>query len=267
MTNGQRRVLAIIPARGGSVGLPRKNLRRVAGIPLVAHAIGVAKASALIDRAIVSTDDNEIAAVAREYGGEVPFTRPDTLSQSNSKMFDVLLHAVETIERSESLPFDDIVLLQPTSPLRLPADVDTCLEMLWSSKADSVITVYRHPQVHPRLMYTIGPDGIATPIWVGADRMPQRQDLHPVFIRTGLAYAFRRSLLQVGGDIYGRQTVAVEIPFERSFSIDDASDLVLCEAFACSEAPPLAASVISGARGGATSRREILGPPATGACR
>lgn len=230
--NQRRRALGIIPARGGSVGVPRKNLREVAGMPLVAHAVRAALSSALLSRTIVNTDSDEIAQVARKYGAEIPFMRPPELGLSTTKMFDVLIHAVETLESESEEEYEDVVILQPTSPFRRANDIDNCLRVLWSTSADSVITVYRHPQVHPRLMYTLGPDGTASPIWEGEDRMPQRQDLAPVFIRTGLVYAFKRRLLQLGGDIYGRRTVAVEIPYDRSFNIDDPVDLTICRAFA-----------------------------------
>lgn len=231
-----RRVLAIIPARGGSVGLPRKNVRPLAGLPLIAYPIRTARACTMIDRAIVSTDDEEIADVARRLGAEVPFRRPTSLARNSSRMFDVLVHAVEHLEAAGDQPYDDIVLLQPTSPFREVEDVERCLRTLWTSGADSVITVYRHPQVHPRLMYSLAEDGTAVPVCEATDRMPQRQELDPVFIRTGIVYAFRRRLLHAGGDIYGRRTLAVEIPFHRAFSIDDATDFAICEHFA-REAP------------------------------
>jgi CMP-N,N'-diacetyllegionaminic acid synthase len=248
----RRRVLAVIPARGGSVGVPRKNLRPVGGTPLVALAIKAAAGSRLVDRVIVSTDDAEIAAVARDVGGQVPFCRPAQLALGTSRMFDVLVHAVETLEGAGEPAYDDIVLLQPTSPFRLPTDVDECLTTLWSTGCDSVITVYRHPQLHPRFMYSLGPGGVAAPLWEAEDRMPQRQDLDPVFIRTGVVYAFRRSLLRRGGDIYGKRTVAVQIPYERSFSIDDPTDLAVCEAFAQRRSLD-AAAMATGLQGAQTS--------------
>jgi CMP-N-acetylneuraminic acid synthetase len=244
------RVLGVIPARGGSVGLPRKNLRLFRGLPLIAHAILTARECQTVTRTIVTTDDPEIASVARSFGADVPFLRPAALARAESRMFDVLLHAVEWLDRSADQPYDDVLLLQPTSPMRTVEDADDCVRALWRAGADSAITVYRHEQVHPRLMYTLLPDGTATPIWTSRDRMPQRQDLQPVHIRCGVAYAFRRSLLVPGGDIYGRRTVAVQVPYERSVSIDDPADLAVGEAFAAladqRETPPVPVLAIRG---------------------
>ncbi len=227
-----RRVLALIPARGGSVGLPRKNVRPLAGVPLIAHAIRIGHACQAIARTIVSTDDEEIAAVAKSYGGDVPFLRPAALATDTACVFDAIRHAVSALEEAGDIPYDDIVLLQPTSPLRLVADVDACLDALWRSGADSAITIYRHPQIHPRVMYAVGADGTAIPVWSHPDRMPRRQELEPVAIRAGVVYAFRASLVRTGTDIYGRRTVAVEIPRERGVGIDDARDFALCEQLA-----------------------------------
>lgn len=211
------------------MGVPRKNLRPVGGVPLIAHAVEVAGACPLISRTIVSTEDEGIASVARAYGGDVPFRRPARLATATARVFDVILHAAATLKSLGDGPYDDIVLLEPTCPLRIAADIETCIRTLWSSAADSVITVYRHPQIHPRIMYTIDRDATATLLWNSEDRMLQRQELEPVFIRSGVVYAFRAGLVLKGRDIYGKRTVAVEIPYERSFGIDDAVDLAICE--------------------------------------
>lgn len=225
----RRRVLGVVIARGGSQGLPRKNLLPLAGKPLIVHTLAAAQVSRLLTRWIVSTDDPEIARVAREHGADVPFVRPAYLAEADSRAFDVLRHALDEVERMEGLAYDDVVLLQPTSPFRHGDDIDAALELLWRSGADSVITVYRHPQVHPFIMYRVDAECIATPFVQMEDPMLQRQGLPPIYIRTGLVYAFRRVLLQTGQNLYGHRTAAYVVPRERALCIDEAWDLRTAE--------------------------------------
>src|SRR3989338_3574969 len=117
------KVLAVIPARGGSKGLPGKNIRIFAGLPLIAHSIKMAAMCPEIDRAIVSTDDEAIASVAKEQDGDVPFLRPTELAQDDTPMWPVMIHALQIMEEKEAENYDYFILLDPTSPCRYPEDI------------------------------------------------------------------------------------------------------------------------------------------------
>ena len=136
MINGKS-VLAVIPARGGSKGLPRKNISKLADKPLIAWTIESANGSKYIDRSIVSTDDQEIADTALKYNGMVPFLRPSKLATDDAKTNDVLFHIIEVIEEK----YDILILLQPTSPLRNSADIDKALELMEQKEADSLVSM------------------------------------------------------------------------------------------------------------------------------
>src|SRR3989339_1217246 len=141
-------ILCIIPARGGSKGVPGKNIKPLCGKPLIAYSIAHAKKSRYIDRVIVSTDSLPIAAVARRCGAEVPFIRPARLARDNSGTIEVLVHAVKTLEEEGTQSYDIIVLLHATTPLRNPADIDNCIELLVRTQAGSVFSVtqsHRNP--------------------------------------------------------------------------------------------------------------------------
>ena len=139
---GSDRVLAVIPARGGSTGLPGKNIRPLAGIPMIVHSILLAKLCPEIDRCVISTDSPEIAEVARRGGGEAPFLRPAELAKSDTPMWPVLKHALSTVETLEDRKYGYVVLLDPTSPTRLPEDVaEACRRLAVRSDADGILTV------------------------------------------------------------------------------------------------------------------------------
>jgi CMP-N-acetylneuraminic acid synthetase len=140
-----KRVLCIIPARGGSKGLPGKNIKRFLGKPLIAHSIAHARAVPAIDRIVVSTDDPAIARAARRHGAEVPFMRPARLATSKASTLDVLRHVLQWLRREQRFEPEIVVLLQPTSPLRLPRDVESCLQLLISSRAENVLTACPSP--------------------------------------------------------------------------------------------------------------------------
>ena len=140
--NNDKNILALIPARGGSKGVPRKNVRPLAGKPLIAYSIETALSSTLINRVVVSTDDTEIATVARQFGADVPFMRPAELAQDNSPEWLTWQHAIHTLTTDKnSTPVDVFVCISPTSPLRAVEDVDACIQALIDSNADIVITV------------------------------------------------------------------------------------------------------------------------------
>lgn len=185
------KTLGIIPARGGSKGLPRKNLRILGGKPLIAHTIEAALASHL-DRVILSTDDEEIAEVGRQWGVEVPFTRPAELAADDTPSLAVLLHALHFLEEREHFLPDAVVFLQPTAPFRTAEHIDEALQLFEESDATSVLAVTPVCEVHPYFMFELGQSGKLRPFIEIKDRPLRRQDL-PVFYRiNGGLYVTRR---------------------------------------------------------------------------
>lgn len=220
-TEFNRRILGIIPARGGSKGVPRKNIRLIAGKPLISYTIEAAFAATTPIRLITSTDDEEIASVARSLGSEV-IMRPPELALDDTPMIPVLLNVLNTISETGQF-FDFLLLLQPTAPLRTGKDIDAALFELVNSGCDSVVSVYQVSDAHPARMYRLS-DGILVPY----DTEPAnhlRQSLPPVFHRNGAIYACRTELLQKHGLLVGPETKPYVMPKERSINIDDELDL------------------------------------------
>jgi CMP-N,N'-diacetyllegionaminic acid synthase len=218
------RVLGLIPARGGSKGVPRKNLADVGGRPLISFAVETALRVERLDRVIVSTDDEEIAAVARAYGAETPFLRPPTIANDAAPMLGVVHHALRTLA-DDGDAFDAVCLLQPTSPLRPVALVDGCIEALEAKGATSVVTVHPVPfEHHPSWTLTVGPSGFG--VWPdGAlDPIARRQDLTPTFHRNGLVYVTRAEVVE-RGSLYGEAMVLARTDSIPLCNVDSNDDL------------------------------------------
>lgn len=224
------RVLGVIPARGGSRGVPRKNVRRVGGRPLIAWTVDVAVgAGELFDRVIVSTDDEEIAAVARDAGAEVPFLRPDELAGDRVPQVAVLQHAVRWAEQDRGIRYDWICLLQPTAPLRELEDLRAAVELAVDGETDSVISVVQVQAVHPILMKRIEDDRLL-PYCIAEREGTRRQDFDPpAYMRNGAIYLTRRDVLVERGSIWGDSIRPYVMPEERSVSIDSRLDLLLAD--------------------------------------
>ena len=225
-TENPARILGIIPARGGSKGVPRKNIRLVAGVPLLAYTIWAAQQSRKLTYFVTSTDDQEIAAVARQYGSPV-ILRPPELAADDTPMVPVVEHALTTVEQEEA-PFDCIVVLQPTAPQRTGEDIDAALALLVETGADSVVSVYEVGDHHPARMYRLSEDGRLIPY---AEEPPHRlrQALPPVYHRNGAIYACRRSVLIEHRTLIGLNTQPYIMPRERSINIDDELDLAFAD--------------------------------------
>lgn len=180
------KVLAIIPARGGSKGVPRKNVKLLGGIPLIVHAINCAKESSKVTRIVISTDSDEVASIVKENSCEV-IMRPNDLASDTSNVVLTVEHVYKTLNED----FDIIVLLQPTSPLRTGKDLDTIIEMFErDSKLDGVISVVPFDDLHPARMYNLGMNNELIPFIKNSESM-RRQDLDPVFYRNGCFYAVK----------------------------------------------------------------------------
>jgi CMP-N-acetylneuraminic acid synthetase len=205
--------LALIPARGGSKGLPGKNLLSVGGVPLV---------SGVVDRILVSTDCPETAAVAERYGAEVPFLRPSEISTDEASSLDVALHTLEVCG-----PVEELVLLQPTSPLRTSEDVRAAKYLL-VNEAPAVVSVVQ-AETHPWLVSTIDPDGRLAPFGERPAGYLRRQDLPRVFRLNGAVYWIKVAVLVRERSFTPPGTKAYVMPPERSVDIDTAADLELAE--------------------------------------
>jgi len=184
--------LAIIPARGGSKGLPRKNVRLLGGIPLIAHTIRAAMESR-VERVIVSTDDDEIAAVSHEWGAETPFKRPPEYAGDASTSLSVLLHALRFMEQEQSMKIEQVIFLQPTSPFRRPRHIDEALQKFDEKRAVSLISVTEVQEYHPYFMFTLGSGGDLEPLFQMEQRPLRRQDLPSFYRINGAIYISRRS--------------------------------------------------------------------------
>ena len=226
----RNKVLAVIPARGGSKGVPRKNIRPICGRPLISYTIEHARAAQhLFHRIIVSTDDDEIALVARQYGAEVPFLRPADLARDESPVIPMLQHAANFVEKQDGLRMDWICLLQPTEPFRTVSDLEQCLQLGFAGGCDSVISVVRVFATHPILMKRIEGDQLL-PFCLEEREGTRRQEYEPpAYMRNGSIYLTRRDVLMEQGSIWGRTIRPYVMPLERSVSIDTELDLKLAE--------------------------------------
>jgi CMP-N,N'-diacetyllegionaminic acid synthase len=226
------RVLAVIPARGGSVGLPGKNLRPFAEMPLIGHSILYARLCAEINRIIVSTDSEEIARVARQYGADVPFIRPADLAQDSTPMWLVIRHALLTLEEQEKVSYDFLILLDPTSPARECADVSESLQRLKQTPdADGVVSVSQ-PAFNPIWHCVVERDGWMTDLLNEGSRYTRRQDVPAVYRINGALYVWRTVFVRQeerGWRPFGKHLL-YEIPERRAISIDDLQQFEQAEA-------------------------------------
>jgi CMP-N,N'-diacetyllegionaminic acid synthase len=222
-----KKVLGVIPARGGSKGVPGKNIRIVAGKPLIAWTIEAAKKSNYLDRVILSSDDPEIIRVAKEWNLEVPFVRPADLARDDTPGIEPVLHAL-----AELPGFDYVVLLQPTSPLRTVEDIDRCIERCLKLKAPSCVSV-TVPDKSPYLMYTLEGQNLRPLLRHNAYAC--RQDMPKVLALNGAVYVAQIDWLHEKKVFVSEETVACEMPKERSIDIDEEIDLKFIQNLLSSE--------------------------------
>jgi CMP-N,N'-diacetyllegionaminic acid synthase len=225
------RVLGLIPARGGSTGVPRKNIRPLAGRPLIHYSIDAARAAVVIARVVVTTDDEEIAEVARRAGAEVPFLRPVELASDEAPMLPVVRHAVEELE-SRGDGFDAIAILQPTSPVRRAGLIDDCVRLLDESRADSVITVLPVPdEYNPYWVYLDGDEQPFLRLSVGkGEPIARRQELPHAYHRDGSVYLVRREVVIEKNSLYGQRIAGFVSDRGSVVNIDTPEDWTAAEA-------------------------------------
>jgi len=215
-------VLAIIPARGGSKGVQRKNIREVAGKPLIAWTIEEANKSKYIDRLILSSEDDEIITIAKQWGCEVPFVRPQELAEDETPGIEPVIHAIKTLRDK----YDYVVLLQVTSPLRSVEDIDGCLELMIKQGAISCVSV-TEPEKSPYWMYKMSKSSHRLDPLIPQDRdISCRQDLPKVYALNGAVYVNRCDYLINTKKMINDETIGYMMPKERSVDIDTEADFV-----------------------------------------
>jgi N-acylneuraminate cytidylyltransferase len=217
MIEGQR-VLGVIPARGGSKGVPGKNIREVGGRPLISWAIDQARGSRYLDRTIVSSDCPEIISVALNCGGDVPFIRPASLAKDTTPGVDPALHAVRELPG-----YDYVVLLQPTSPLRTSEDIDACIELCILSSAPSAVSVSIVSE-SPYWMYKMNTAQRLYPVIGAEEAVMRRQDLPPIYLVNGALYVASTYWLKKAGTFINEETVGYVMPGQRAIDIDSEED-------------------------------------------
>ena len=215
MMKKSKEVLVVIPARGGSKGIPRKNIRLLAGYPLIAYSIEIARQSSLVTRIIVSTEDEEIATIARELGAEVPFLRPSELAQDDTRDLPVFQHALKWLNENENYKPDVVVQLRPTTPIRERDSVDRAIKQMFDHpSADSVRAVVI-PDKNPFKMWTIRPDGMMKPL-IQHDEIPEaynapRQALPEAYWHSGQIDVIRPETLLVKNSMSGDNLSLIHI--------------------------------------------------------
>lgn len=216
-------VLGLVPARGGSKGVPGKNVRLLAGRTLLEYTARAARGSGVLDRVVLSTDAAAIAAAGREAGLDVPFMRPPDLAADETPMLPVIRHAVQSLADA-GWETEIVVLLQPTSPLRKPAHISDAVRLLRETGADSVVSVVELPRhLSPDYVMTIEA-GALRPFLPEGARLTRRQDARPAYARDGTVYAFWRRTLDRFGGIYGDDCRPLRIDAAESLSIDTPAD-------------------------------------------
>lgn len=228
MINGKT-VLAIIPARGGSKGLPGKNIRDLCGKPLIAWSIEKAKKSKYLDVVLVTTDSSEIAGIARHYGADVPFLRPADLASDHTSTYDVIRHALLHYCAAEGREFDYTVLLEPTSPLREDDDIDRMLEALVShaDEFDAIVSLGKVTE-HPSIMKRLVGDRME-PFCPELEQTTRRQDSAPAYFPFGVAYIAKTNALLEENTFYTRRCKHFLIKRYQNYEIDDIYDFLCVE--------------------------------------
>lgn len=216
--NPDSRVLALITARGGSKGLPRKNILPAAGRPLIAWTIDAALKSSVIDRVVLSSDDDEIINTAIEYGCDVPFRRPPELATDQASSIEVVDHALKALPG-----YDYLILLQPTSPFRTSTDIDAAFRLMQERGASSCVSVCEVEQ-SPYWMYTLDERGHLINMLPSLEGVNRRQDLPSVYMLNGAIYISSTEQLHGTRGFLDEHTVAYKMPKERSIDIDSAAD-------------------------------------------
>lgn len=226
----QKRTLGVITARGGSKGIPGKNIKLLNGKPLIAYTVEAALKSRLLTRCIVSTDSQEIADISKKYGADAPFLRPEELSQDRSTSMAVVQHALSWLKENHGEEYDYLMILQPTSPLRTAQDIDECIQKMIDTDADSIMSMVELENFALEKMKRIEND-ILVPFddsnKEGKQSTP-RQFLSKAYRRNGVIYLTKTDLI-TQGDLFGKISRPYVMSAEKSVDINEPSDLELAE--------------------------------------
>lgn len=222
------KILGVITARGGSKGIPRKNIKILGNKPLIAYTIEIAKKSKLITHLIVSTDDKEIKQVAIKCQAEVPFLRPAEFAQDNTPTLPVMQHAIRFMEKKLGFKFDFVVILQPTSPFRIAEDIDKTIEKLIEKNADSAVSLVKIEDNHPMKIKKLD-NGRVLPYCMPEIEGTRRQDLPIAYKRSSAVYAMKRDTMIKNNSLYGKYIVGHVVPLQRSIDIDNKFDWIKAE--------------------------------------
>jgi len=224
-------IIGLIPARGGSKGVPRKNVREIEGNPLIAYAIECAKKCPSIDHVVVSTDDDEISRVAEKFGAEVPFLRPSELARDTAAMLPVLRHAVEFLEDHYKKRIDLVVLLDPTGPLRTVEDVEGAIEMHKESKCEMVISgnvARKNPYFN---MVKEKDNGFVELVCSSEESIVCRQDAPKVYDLNTVVWVYSRKAVMEDNARLSKETMLYQIPAARTIDVDSEEDIELLEEY------------------------------------
>lgn len=216
-------VLSIIPARSGSKGIPNKNILNIKNKPLISYSIKSSLESNKINYTLVSTNCQKIKNIAEKYGAKVPFLRPKYLAGNKSNVLDTIIYSLKRIENIERKIFNLIVVLQPTSPLRVKADITKSINLLNKFNFDSVISVTKYEGISPNILYR---KKEKTLIPLLKTTLYQRQQYENFFYRNGLIYVVNRDTLLKKKSLYGKQIGLIHTPEERSLNLDTYEDLL-----------------------------------------
>lgn len=221
-------MLAIIPARGGSKGIPGKNIKLLCGKPLIVYTIEAAMAAKSVDRIILSTDDPKTAKIACKYDVEIPFMRPAYLAQDDSLANDVYIYTIDRLNTSSKSQYEEFIVLQPTSPFRTAIDIDNTIELFHEKRADSLISVSEasHPPLWAKKIDSLGK--LKDYFNINIDNK-NRQDLETAYMPNGAIFILKLSLLKSLNSFYSDNTYAFFMPHERSLDIDSPIDFEFAE--------------------------------------
>jgi len=229
--HANKKILGVITARGGSKSIHRKNIKKLAGKPLIVYTIEAAKESKYLTRVIVSTDDKEIAEISEHHGADVPFMRPTELAQDDSTSMEAVQHALGWLKENENEEYDYIMILQPTSPLRTAEDIDNAIKKIVETHADSVMSMYELTDFSPKKIKKITQEGVIEPYFQEEGQQSvRRQDLNKMYKRNCAIYLTRTDLI-MEGDLFGKKSVAYFMPEDRSIDINQPSDFEMVECF------------------------------------
>jgi CMP-N,N'-diacetyllegionaminic acid synthase len=229
------RILGIVPARGGSKGIPRKNLAEVCGKPLIAYSIETGLqllAGGTLARCIVSTDDREIAVCATALGADVPFMRPASAATDTAKALAYVLHALDALESQDGV-YDAVMLLQPTSPIRNTEAIVAAVERFEISNSDSLISCYREEYINDLVMYDPQADGTLIPRNPLHNKGVRRQEHGPAMVRNGAVYVTRTPYIKKTGSLVCDRPILLEMSKLESIDVDAPEDLILLRAVMC----------------------------------